>query len=131
VAGAFLGRSIPEDFTYFLIDEDVLLSEGFSLKSTKAKTFDNESNDCHVDIVEVTGKQLVKLARLLNTTFDPIVITRTEILEATAKYLRQGKFDRNFLFTSGGNKGRSEEEITMTRKLLVELWKKSLVDVQV
>jgi hypothetical protein len=54
-------------------------------------------------------------------------MTRAEILVAAAKFFRENKFDRNFLFTPG-NKGKSEEEIATAKKLLVNLWKKSDID---
>lgn len=128
-AQAFLGRSIPADFAYFLIDEEVLRRAGIALENKSAKTFDKDVNDLHVDIVELSGKQLIRFAYLLNTEFDPIVMTRQEILEIAAKCFEDKKFDRNFLFESGGNRGRSEEEIAVSKTLLVYLWKNGLIDI--
>jgi hypothetical protein len=128
-AQVFLGRSIPTDFAYFLIDEEELRQAGITLKNSKAKTFDPDVNELHVDIVELSGKNLIRFAHLLNTKFDPIVSTRTDILEMAAKCFRVQKFDRNFLFSSKGNKGRSEEEIAASKTLLVNLWKQGLIDI--
>ena len=125
-AQAFM-RSAIGDFAYCLIDEDVLRKDGLNLKNTPAKTIDKEVNSLHVDIVGLTGHQLIRLARRINEEFDPLIMTRFEILEAAVKFFRQNKFDRNFLFT-GGNKGRSEEEIAVSKNLLVNLWKKAEID---
>jgi hypothetical protein len=128
-AQAFLGKSIPADFAYFLIQEDKLQTAGIALKNVPAKTFDKEVDGLHVDIVELSGKQLIRLAYLLNSEFDPIVMTRTEIIETAAKCFRNKKFDRRFLFESKGNKGRSEEEVALSKTLLVYLWRCGLIDI--
>jgi hypothetical protein len=125
-AQAFM-RSTIGDFAYCLIDEEILRKDGLTLKNTPVKTPDKEVNSLHVDIVGLTAHQLIRLARRINEEFDPLVMTRLEILEAAAKFFRQHKFDRNFLF-SGGNKGRSEEEIAISKNLLVNLWKKAEID---
>jgi hypothetical protein len=130
-AQAFLGRSIPNDFTYFLIEEDVLRQAGITLKDSPAKTPDKEVDNFHVDVIELSGKQLIQFANILNTKCKPKVMTRTEILEMAAKCFRDEKFDRDFLFASGGRRGRSEEEIAASRKLLVDLWKKGLINISV
>jgi hypothetical protein len=91
------------------------------------ETPDKEINALHIDITELSGKKLIQLARLLNA-IEPIVMTRKEILETAAKCFEDQKFDRSFLFTAG-NKGRNEEEIAASRKLLVELWKKRLLHI--
>ena len=125
-AQAFM-RSTIGDFAYCLIDEDILRRDEFTLRNTLAKTPDKEVNNLHVDIVGLTAQQLIRLARRINTDFSPRVMTRSEILGAAAKFFQQNKFDRNFL-CSGGNKGRSEEEITISKNLLVNLWKKAEID---
>jgi|SRR5713101_5990929 len=125
-AQAFMRGTIG-DFAYCLIDEEILRKDGIKLKNTPAKTMDKGVNDLHVDIVDLTAQQIIRLAHPINTEFDPLVMTRSEILAAAAKFLREKKFDRDFLFI-GGNKGRSEEEITTAKNLLVNLWKKADID---
>lgn len=125
-AQAFMRGTIG-DFAYCLIDEDVLRQDGIKLKNTPAKTIDKQVNDLHVDIVDLSAHQLIRLAHRINTEFDPLVMTRAEILVAAAKFFRENKFDRKFLFTTG-NKGRSEEEIATAKNLLVNLWKTSDID---
>jgi hypothetical protein len=125
-AQAFMRGTIG-DFAFCLIDEDVLRKDGIKLKNTPAKTMDKGVNDRHVDIVDLSAQQIIRLAHRINTEFDPFVMTRSEILTAAVKYLREQKFDRHFLFT-GGNKGRSEEEIATAKNLLVNLWKKADID---
>jgi hypothetical protein len=131
VAQAFLGRSIPSDFFYFLINEQELRQAGIAMKNSTAKTFDKNVDGCHVDIIELSGKQLIQFAHLLNTKFEPKVVTRTEILEIAARHFRTKNFDREFLFTSKGNRGRSEEEIALSRTLLVNLWKQAAIDISI
>jgi hypothetical protein len=125
-AQAFMRGTIG-DFAYCLIDEDVFRQDGIKLKNTPAKTIDKQVNDLHVDIVDLSAHQLIRLARRINTEFDPLVMTRAEIRVAAAKFFRENKFDRKFLFTAG-NKGRSEEEIATAKNLLVNLWKTSDID---
>jgi hypothetical protein len=125
-AQAFMRGTIG-DFAYCLIDEDILRKDGIQTKNTPAKTMDKQVNELHVDIVELSAQQLVRLAHRINKEFDPLVMTRSEILVVAAKFFRENKFDRNFLFTAG-NKGRSEEEIAIAKNLLVNLWKRSDVN---
>jgi hypothetical protein len=125
-AQAFMRGTIG-DFAYCLIDEDVFRKDGIKLKNTPAKTIDKQVNDLHVDIVNLSAHQLIRLAYRINTEFDPLVMTKAEILVAAAKFFRENKFDRKFLFTAG-NKGWSEEEIATAKNLLVNLWKTSDID---
>jgi hypothetical protein len=125
-AQAFMRGTIG-DFAYCLIDKDILRKDGIQTKNTPAKTMDKQVNELHVDIVELSAQQLVRLAHRINKEFDPLVMTRSEILVVAAKFFRENKFDRNFLFTAG-NKGRSEEEIAIAKNLLVNLWKRSDVN---
>jgi hypothetical protein len=127
-AQAFM-RSTIGDFAYCLIDEEILRKDGLTLRNTPAKTLDREVNRLHVEIVGLTANQLTRFARRINAEFDPRVMTRLEILEAAAKFFQQNKFDRTFLF-SGGKRGRSEEEIASAKNLLVNLWKKTEVDLR-
>jgi hypothetical protein len=129
IAAQMFMRGTIGDFAYCLIDEDVLRRDGIQLKDTPTKTMDKQVNDLHVDIVDLSAQQLIRLAHRINTEFDPIVMTRAEILMAAAKFFRENKFDRNFLFTAG-NKGRTEEEIAKAKNLLVNLWKKSDIDLK-
>jgi hypothetical protein len=128
-AQAFLGKSIPNDFAYFLIDEHVLRDAGILLEDKPNPTFDREISQLHVNIVQITGKHLIKFAQLLNTQAESRVMTRSEILETAAIHFNNGLFDRAFLFEAKGNKGRSEEEIASSKALLVSLWKKGAIDI--
>ncbi len=129
VAAQALMRSTIADFAYCLIDEDVLRREGIRFKDTPMKTIDKGVNNLHVDIMELTAQQLIRLAHQINIEFYPFVMTRSEILDAAKKFVGENKFDRNFLFT-GGSKGRTEEEITTAKNLLVNVWKKADVDLK-
>jgi hypothetical protein len=84
-AQAFMRGTIG-DFANCLIDEDVLRKEGLTLKNTPAKTIDKEINNLHVDIVGLTAQQLVRLAHRINKEFDPLVMTRSEILAAASRF---------------------------------------------
>jgi hypothetical protein len=66
-AQAFMRGTIG-DFAYCLIDEDVLRKDGIKLKNTPVKTMDKHVNELHVDIVELSAQQLVRLARRINNT---------------------------------------------------------------
>jgi hypothetical protein len=123
VAAQALMRSSIGDFAYCLIDEEKLAAEGFARKDTPQRTVDRQINDKHVDLVNLAGKKVIRLAQLINSECDPLVMSRMEILEAAARFFTEGQFDRAFLFT-GGNKGRSDEEIEKAKDLLVNLWKK-------
>src|SRR5690348_11648469 len=59
IAAQALMRSTIGDFAYFLIDEEVLRKDGIKLKNTPAKTIDKYVNGLHVDIVELTARQLI------------------------------------------------------------------------
>jgi len=125
-AQAFV-RSTISDFAYCLIDETVLRRENIKTRNSPVKTIDREMGGRHVDIIELSGKQLVRLAEIINFEFEPKVKTRSEILAAAATFFSSGVFDRNFLFV-GGNRGRGEQEITNAKNLLVNLWKKVEID---
>jgi hypothetical protein len=124
VAQMFL-RSTIGDFAYCLIEERKLVEEGIKIKDTPQHMIDKEIEDKHVDLVEVTGKQLVRLAQMINSEFDPIVMTRDEILKAAAKHFADGNFDRDFLFNRSGKRGRKDIDISNSKDLLVNLWKKN------
>lgn len=125
-AQAFV-RSTINDFAYCLIDEKILHRENIKTRNSPVKTIDREMGSRHVDIIELSGKQLVRLAQIINFEFEPKVKTRSEILTAAATFFNNGMFDRSFLFT-GGSKGRGEQEIANAKNLLVNLWKKVEVD---
>jgi hypothetical protein len=88
---------------------------------------DKEIGERHVDLVDLTGKQIIRLAQLINSVFDPLVLARDEILRAGAKFFENGILDRDFLFTKG-NKGRTDEDIGKSKDLLVNLWKKRAIN---
>ena len=127
-AQAFV-RSTINDFAYCLIDEAVLRRENIKIRNSPMKTIDREMGSRHVDIIELSGKQLVRLAQIINFEFEPKVKTRSEILAAAATYFSNGTFDRTFLFV-GGSRGRSEQEIANAKNLLVNLWKKVEIDLR-
>ena len=122
-AQAFM-RSTIGDFAYCLIDEEKLKEEGIRTKDSPQRTVDKGIDDRHVELIELTGKQIARLARLINSEFDPLVTAREEILKAAAQYFIEGVFDRDFLFRRGG-KGRKDVDIANSKDLLVNLWKKA------
>jgi hypothetical protein len=126
VAQAIMRATIG-DFAYCLIDESRLIEEGIKTKDTPQSMIDKEIQNRHVDLVGIIGKQLVRLAHLINSEFDPKVMTRDVILKAAAKFFAEGKFDREFLFRRG-NKGRTDAEISNSKELLVHLWKRSEIN---
>jgi hypothetical protein len=140
-AQALLGKSIPADFAYFLVEEEDLHQAKLTLKNSTAKTPDIFVNNLHVDVIQLSGQKLICFARLLKTKLNQSqsggddlapgvwVMTRTEILEMAAKCFGEGKFDRSFLFSPSGKRGRSEDEIAASKTLLVDLWKKALIDI--
>jgi hypothetical protein len=85
-AQAFMRGTIG-DFAYCLLDENVLREDGITLKNTPAKTMDKHVNDLHIDIVDLSAQQLIRLAQIINKEFDPLVMTRLEILAVAAKFL--------------------------------------------
>jgi hypothetical protein len=123
VAVQALARSTIADFAYCLIDEEYLRQQKIETSETPQRTIDKNINGRHVDLVNLTGKQIIELARLINSQFSPFVMTRSEILEVANRCFAEGKFDREFLFLKG-NKGREESEIAVSKDLLVNLWKK-------
>lgn len=90
VAQAFMRGTIG-DIAYCLIDEDVLREDGIKLKNKSVKTIDSQVNDLHVELVDLSASQLIRLARRINTEFDPLVMTRAEILATAAKLFREKK----------------------------------------
>jgi hypothetical protein len=125
-AQAFMRSSIG-DFAYCLIDEQTIKDEGIRTKDTPQRMVDKEIGERHVDLIDLTGKQVIRLAQLINSVFDPLVMARTEILQAGAKFFGNGRFDRDFLFAKG-NKGRTDAEIANSKELLVNLWKKGEIN---
>jgi hypothetical protein len=107
----------------------VLRDAGILLEDKPNQTFDKEISQMHVNIVQITGKTLIKFAQLLNTQAESRVMTRSEILETAATHFNNGLFDRTFLFESKGKRGRSEEEIASSKALLVSLWKNGAIDI--
>jgi hypothetical protein len=128
VAAQALMRSSIGDFAYCLIEEAKLVQVGIKTKDTPQRTIDKGISERHVDIIDLSGQQLIRLAQLINSEFDPLVMAREEILAAAKRFLKDGRFDREFLFTKG-NKGRSESEISNSKDLLVNLWKKSEIEI--
>jgi hypothetical protein len=122
VSQAFMRSSI-NDFAYCLIDERKIAAEGIRTKDTPQRTIDKEIGDKHVDLIDLTGQQLIRLAQLINSEFNPMVMARKEILQAATRFLGDGKFDREFLFKKG-KQGRTDAEIENSKDLLVNLWKK-------
>jgi hypothetical protein len=126
IAAQAFGRSTIGDFAYCLIDEDVLRRENIKTKDTPTRTIDSEMEKRHVDIIELSGQKLIRLAHLINSELEIRVMTRAEILTAGCRYFNTGIFDRHFLFS-----GKRNEIETMTAKnLLVNLWKKAEIDLQ-
>jgi hypothetical protein len=75
-------RSTVGDIAYCLIDESLLAGEGIATRDIPVRTVDREFASKHVDIVNVTGKQLVKLTRIVFSS-TPYVMARQEVLEAS------------------------------------------------
>jgi hypothetical protein len=114
-AQAFMGSTIGADFAYCLIKESDLQSEGIRTETKLQKTIDKEVDGWHVNLIKISGKQLIRLAHLIHTHCKPRVKTRQEILAAALKYFDQGKFDREYF---------GKKDAPKSAELLVHLWKK-------
>jgi hypothetical protein len=118
-AQAFMRTTIG-DFAYCLIEESALQSEGIKTETKPQKMIDKEIEKLHVNLIAMSGKQLIRLAHLINSQYAPIVMTRQEILTAASKYFRKGQFDREYLGTT--------PRATNSKELLLNLWKKKEID---
>lgn len=126
-AQAFI-RSTIGNFAYFLIEEKHIRAAGIKIESKPAKTADKEANNRHVDLVNLTGKQAIMLARLANLEFSPdYIFAREEVITIGARLFKDGKLDRSYLFEKG-KRGEREAEVAAATELLVNLWKKKEVD---
>jgi len=82
-------------FQYTLIDRYEIESLGIKIKKTKGGTADSVVNDCHYDLIELSGYQIVSLAKMLL-----LKGTRTQMLKDNVKKeiiesVRQGFLDEN------------------------------------
>jgi hypothetical protein len=130
-AQAFM-RSTVGDIAYCLIDESALAAEGIATRDTVMRTVDKDFASKHVDIVNVTGKQLVKLTRIVFYS-TPYVMARQEVLEVAKKFFAEGTFDRSLLVDRQSKKDKRREDdedraLATARDLLVNLWKKREID---
>jgi hypothetical protein len=132
VAAQALMRSSVGDIAYCLIDESLLATEGIATRDVAVRTVDREFASKHVDIVNVTGKQLVKLTRIVFYS-TPYVMARQEVLEVAKKFFAEGTFDRSLLVDRQSKKDKRREDdedraLATARDLLVNLWKKREID---
>lgn len=131
VAQAFM-RSSVGDIAYCLIDESLLAAEGIATRDVPVRTVDKEFASKHVDIVNVTGQQLIRLTRMVFSS-TLYVMARQEVLEAARKFFEQGAFDRTLLFNRHAKKNKHKEDdeeraIATAKDLLVNLWKRREID---
>jgi hypothetical protein len=130
-AQAFM-RSTVGDIAYCLLDESLLAGEGIATRDIPVRTVDREFASKHVDIVNVTGKQLVKLTRIVFSS-TPYVMARQEVLKAAKKFFAQGTFDRSLLVDRQSKKDKRREDdeeraLATARDLLANLWKRRDID---
>jgi hypothetical protein len=123
-AQAFARSTIPKTFGYCLIDEAILKRERIKAAPKPVVTVDPEIGKLHHEIIELCGKQLVKLAWIIRTECEILDFAREDILSIAARHFGSGRFERGALF-QGGSKGRSEEEVANSKSLLVNLWKRA------
>lgn len=87
-------RKSLDDIEYVLLDTEELEKEGFVIKKSKGKTLIDKVNEVHRDIVDLTAKRLVNLAK--------IIYQRTKI-KSFMDYKRKQTIKT--MMTDGINKG--------------------------
>jgi hypothetical protein len=124
-AQAFL-RSAISDFAYCLIDEQDIRAQRIRMDASKpGKTVDKDTNKRHVELQNLTSKQVAALARIVCMQSTKYELKRMEILTIAATNFSNGNFDKNVLFERGPqNARREDDEIANSKNLLVSLWKK-------
>jgi len=119
-AQALMQSSIGVEFNICLIEESSIVDAGIKLTKSPAKTLDKHANDCHVDVLGLTGKNLIKLAKIMVSHGAIRTLKKLDLLQEAKLRIADGSFDRSVLVTKGN---RNEVEFQQTRELVFKLWK--------
>jgi hypothetical protein len=104
VTATALLRSKIEDVVYVLLDQNVLRGLGIRMQPSAAKTLDDEINKKHHDLINITGKRFIQLAKLIRDAL-PVTVHHDEIMDDIKQGFRTGRFNRDSFAGRSGNIG--------------------------
>lgn len=88
-------RAKPDDTGYILFDSEVLTRADISVSDHETgATADKEANARHRDLVDLSGKKLVALAReILNSREEPETLLKEDVVEILKAGVASGRID--------------------------------------
>jgi hypothetical protein len=82
------------DCLFTLVEEQEIRALGIEVKHTQPETVDPEVSKSHRDLVNVSGQQIVKLAKLIMQQ-PPKACDKEEIFESAYNYFKMGVFNKH------------------------------------
>ncbi|MCX5826294.1 MAG: hypothetical protein NTY86_23195 [Deltaproteobacteria bacterium] len=86
-------RGVLSNLDYALLDFKYFNKLKFKYKSSRGGTLDNRINECHIDIQELSGKKLVRLAKAFFRYAEIQRIPEKKVLELIKKAIESKQID--------------------------------------
>jgi hypothetical protein len=118
-AQVMMQSSISDEFSYVLVERKLLEDANIKIIKSPAKTLDKVVNELHVDVIEVSGLALIKLAKLIFENGEVRVMRKPEIINEIKARIGNNSFDKGALFSAK----RKPAEIEASKTLIVDSWK--------
>lgn len=122
IAAISLDWGTFKDCGYAVFSDQDLKTIGLELKNTKSFTFDEDTNQRHRDIVEISGQKLIKLVALVSNKAKLGMMTKEEIIKNLKQFLADDTFSRSRMFPA------KKEKNEKNGKILGDLWRNKLVE---
>lgn len=87
------GREALSNLDYALLDFKYFKPLKFKCQSSRGRTLDDRINNCHIDIQELSGKKLVRLARVFFRYAEIERIPEKKVLELIKKAIESRQID--------------------------------------
>ena len=95
IAALAATRGNVQHFEYTLIERSDIESLGIKIKKTKGMTADEGVNDCHYDLFELSGYQIVSLAKMIFLKGARTQMLKDDVRKEIIESVRQGYLNQN------------------------------------